>query len=369
MKARALSVATLAVIATLFPAVGPALADSPEGGTPGTSVTVTPDDNLPATASVTVSGVGFRASWTAEIRQCGVQPGLDLVDCVDRTTALTTAAGALNPVQIQVTSTFQPAGGPAVNCLTTNCFVNVTTEEKNARHHLTFSGGIAAPQDVVSDFDGNLASDVAIYRPSTGQWFINAQPLITWGGLAGDIPVPADYTGDQRTDAAIYRPNTGQWFIHGGNPGLVTWGGLAGDIPVPADYTGDNRADPAIYRPNTGQWFIHGGNPGLVTWGGLAGDIPVPGDYTGDGRADAAIYRPNTGQWFIHGGNPALVTWGGLAGDIPVPGDYNGDGRTDVAIYRSSNGQWWIRNVTMVPWGTSTDIPLPLPYAIRRVFF
>ena len=53
-----------------------------------------------------------------------------------------------------------------------------------------------------------------------------------WGVL-GDIPVPGDYDGDGKTDFAVYRPSTGVWFIL--NSASFTrhvqqWGGLD-DIP------------------------------------------------------------------------------------------------------------------------------------------
>ena len=364
MKARAVLVATLGVVATLLLPVRPSAADAPQPGTPGTFVTVTPSTNLPSPATVSVSGTGFRNNWTGYVLQCGVQPEQNLMDCVDRGTVTTNGQGAFGPVNFTVTVTFQPLGAPAIDCRTTTCNVFVTTEEKYAFHTIGFSGGTAPRHDVPADFDGDGDTDVSIYRPSTGQWFINGVTpgLVTWGA-SGDIPVPADYTGDNRTNPAVYRPSTGQWFINGGSPGLVTWG-ASGDIPVPADYTGDNRANVAVYRPSTGQWFINGGSPGLVTWG-TTGDIPVPADYTGDGRADVAVYRPSTGQWFINGGSPGLVTWGS-SGDIPVPGDYNNDGRWDAAVYRPSTGQWFVHNVGAVTWGTSGDIPLPLPHAIYR---
>jgi len=49
-----------------------------------------------------------------------------------------------------------------------------------------------------------------------------------------------------------------------------------------------------------------------------------------------------------------------------VPGDYNGDGTTDFAVFRPSAGAWYVNGGTSAFWGTTGDIPLPLPYAIRR---
>jgi hypothetical protein len=47
------------------------------------------------------------------------------------------------------------------------------------------------------------------------------------------VPVPADYDGDASADVAVYRPSTGQWFVRDGNPALVTWG-ASGDQPLRA---------------------------------------------------------------------------------------------------------------------------------------
>ena len=226
----------------------------------------------------------------------------------------------------------------------------------------TSCGGAATPARPIADFNGDRQSEIGIYRPSTGQWFIrNGSPaLVTWG-TSGDVPVPADYNGDGSADVAIYRPSTGQWFIRNGSPGLVTWG-TSGDVPVPADYNGDGTADVAVYRPSTGQWFIRNGSPALVTWG-TTNDVPVPADYNGDGTADVAVYRPSTGQWFIRNGSPALVTWGATDA-IPVPADYNGDGTADIAVYRTTTGQWYLRNVTpgLVTWGAAEAVPVPGDY-------
>ncbi|MGI9120548.1 MAG: Ig-like domain-containing protein, partial [Acidimicrobiales bacterium] len=215
----------------------------------------------------------------------------------------------------------------------------------------------------VADFDGDGTTDESIYRPSTGQWFVQGGQVTSWGA-DGDIPVPGDYDANATTDIAIYRPGTGQWFIQGTTPSVTSWG-EAGDIPVPGDYDGNGATDIAIYRPSTGQWFVRGGP--VTSWG-ADGDIPVPGDYDGNGFTDIAIYRPGPGQWFIQGTTASVTSLGDTV-DIPVPCDYGADASTDIAIYRPSTGQWFVRGGQVTSWGAGRDIPLPLPYAIQSVFF
>ena len=135
-----------------------------------------------------------------------------------------------------------------------------------------------------------------------------------------------DFDGDAGTDITIYRPSTGQWFIvrSGGLPAVAVKWGEAGDIPVAGDYDGDRISDIAIFRPSSGTWFIahsSGIAPRVLNWG-QNGDIPVPGDYDKDGKTDIAIYRPSTGQHFLirsSNGSQAVVQWG-QPGDIPVSG-------------------------------------------------
>jgi len=51
----------------------------------------------------------------------------------------------------------------------------------------------------VADFDGDGDTDVSVYRPSNGRWYIEGMGNFKWG-LAGDLPVPGDYDGDGTTD-------------------------------------------------------------------------------------------------------------------------------------------------------------------------
>jgi hypothetical protein len=220
--------------------------------------------------------------------------------------------------------------------------------------------GTSGDIPVAGDYNADGKTDIAIFRPSTGDWWINGQSTATNWGTAGDIPVPGDYNGDGKTDIAIFRPSTGDWWIleNGVAQPAVNWG-TSGDIPVPGDYNGDGKTDIAIYRPATGTWWINGQPP--VQWG-APGDIPVPGDYNGDGKTDIAIFRPSTGDWWIleNGVAQPAVNWG-TSGDIPVPGDYNADGKTDIAIYRPATGTWWINGQPSVNWGQTGDIPIPQP--------
>jgi hypothetical protein len=144
-------------------------------------------------------------------------------------------------------------------------------------------------------------------------------------GEAGDKPVPGDYDGDGKTDFAIWRPSTGDWWIaySSGGLGRILWG-YSTDQPVPADYDGDGRDDLAIYRPSEGMWYIvRSSDAGLQTiyWGGEPNDLPVPGDYDGDGKYDAAIYRSGMWYFYFSSGGLHVFNWG-VAGDRPVPGAY-----------------------------------------------
>jgi subtilisin family serine protease len=222
----------------------------------------------------------------------------------------------------------------------------------------TVQFGTSGDVPVPGDYDGNGTTDIAVFRPSNGIWFVNGGPTVQFG-TSGDVPVPGDYDGNGTTDIAVFRPSTGTWFIRGGP--TVAWG-ISGDIPVPGNYHSTGAIDISVFRPSTSTWFVRSGP--TVAWG-TAGDIPAPGDYNLDGVTDMGVFRPSAGIWFVR--NVTTVAWG-TSGDIPVPGDYDGDDDIEVALFRPSSGYWFAPTLT-VKWGASGDVPLPLPDAIRRFFF
>ncbi|CAN5851864.1 hypothetical protein BH20ACI4_BH20ACI4_12970 [soil metagenome] len=222
-----------------------------------------------------------------------------------------------------------------------------------------------------ADFDGDGKTDMSVFRPTEGNWYLNRSTsgftAINWG-LNGDVLVPGDYDGDNMTDTAIKRG--GDWYILrscDNTTAIVNWG-LASDIPVAGDYDGDFKTDYAVFRPSEGNWYIlrsaDGGNV-IFNWG-LSGDKPIVGDFDGDGKTDFTVYRD--GVWYIYGSASGvkIVTFG-LASDLPVPADYDGDHIGDIAVFRPSDGYWYILRssnnaVDYIPFGLNGDIPVPGDY-------
>lgn len=228
-----------------------------------------------------------------------------------------------------------------------------------------------------SDFDGDGQTDVAVYRPSTGVWYVlrgrdNVILTLTLGSQShGDRAVPGNYDGDEQTDIAVF--SSGDWQILSSSGGAVRAErfGMTGDKAVPADYDGDGKTDLAVWRPSEATWYVlNSSNNSLtaVRWG-VSDDVPAPGDYDGDGQCDIAVFRPSNGYWYIQRSSDqsfAAIKWG-MTGDAAVAADYDGDDKTDLAVFRPGNSSWYVRlssTGTMMThgWGTGGDVPVPGDY-------
>ena len=148
------------------------------------------------------------------------------------------------------------------------------------------------------DFDGDLANDLGVVRQINGQptWFIlqsNFNYMRTYPntlsltgfvrfGLTGDKIVIGDYDGDGVSDLAVWRPSDGNWYYRASGNLFNTVAfqfGQNGDTPQPADYDGDRKTDFAVYRPGTSQsvWYVNNSSTNTATgtaWGAPT-DQPV----------------------------------------------------------------------------------------------
>jgi hypothetical protein len=276
---------------------------------------------------------------------------------------------------------------------------------------------VVVPPRSRADFDGDSRTDLSVFRPSDGNWWLNRSTTgviaMNWG-LSTDVLTPGDYDGDAKTDLAVWRPSDGNFYVLNSSTSTflgIHWG-VTGDIPVVGDYEGDNRSDMAVYRQSEGSYYVLRSSGGVTattfgpfgsvpvvgdfdgdakadltlfhaasaTWRiryssgapapapfvfGSPGDTPVTADYSGDNVDEFAVFRPTNGTWQIIDPVLGVRTFTfGQSGDVPVPGDYDGDGKDDVGIYR--NGTWWIQRSTAglvaTAWGLATDKPIPKAY-------
>ncbi len=171
----------------------------------------------------------------------------------------------------------------------------------------------------------SLSPDGAIlYFSSDRNGGIGGRDLYTAVRVSVNRSSPADFDGDGRTDISVFRPSDGTWYVmqSGSNTFRAQPFGTNGDKIVPGDYDGDGRTDFAVFRQvsTTGVWYVlrsSDNSASTVQWG-LNTDKPVPGDYDGDGKTDIAVYRGGT--WYIvQSSNGQFTTQQfGASSDIPV---------------------------------------------------
>lgn len=182
----------------------------------------------------------------------------------------------------------------------------------------------------INDISGNDALHAAVLYGdkliAVGDSFGENSIKLARYNLAATPTSSADFDGDGLPDYAVFRPSTGTWYVLRSADGSVQIGqfGSPGDIPLDGDFDGDGKADRAIFRPSLAEWWVNKSSNDLVLaiQFGQNSDKPVVGDYDRDGRSDVAFWRPGNGTWYVLRSSDGFTSYFGVPfgqnGDIPI---------------------------------------------------
>jgi uncharacterized repeat protein (TIGR02543 family) len=257
---------------------------------------------------------------------------------------------------------------------------------------------VTSSTTVTANFQNNLIDRIGVYRPSTGEWFLDQNGSGAWEGCGTDVcvqpfsgskglPLVGDWDGSGNPKLGVFVADTAQWLLDANGNGVfdgcqidacIDAFGTPGDLPIIGKWTTAPEAGIGIFRTGEKRWHLDSNsNDTLESCGAdacinfntyQAGDIPVVGDWMGRGTSQRGLFRPSTRQWFLDRNNKQ--TWDGcgkdtcfyfgLPGDLPVVGDWNGTGISKIGVFRPSTGEWFLDLNGNNKWdGPTLDLYLP----------
>jgi hypothetical protein len=331
-------------------------------------------------------------------------------DCTDGSVTMTTnisCTATFNPLAIGLTVTKSGTGSGTVtsspsgiscgsDCsqpFASGASVKLTATAASGSVFKGWSGGncggtasctvvVNGNTSVNAVFDTSLGvattDKIGVYRPSTGDFFLDGNGNGAWEGCSIDIcmkwlaqhsgiPVAGDWDGTGTTRIGTFNSANGAWYLDRNGNGR--WDGCTVDICItsfgePEDFplvrsNGANRPSIGIYRASGGVWkFDANGNNVLNSCQidncysdfGSKTQLGVVGDWDGDGKGQIAVFAIEQGSWAIDTGNgkwdkcavDKCYSGFGQAQDLPVAGDWDGNGKAKIGVFRPSTGQWFL---------------------------
>ncbi len=239
---------------------------------------------------------------------------------------------------------------------------------------------LSTNKSVTASFVGAGSTDkIGVYRPSTGEWFLdlNGNGVLESCGIdycvssfGGGVPVVGEWDGSGVSQLGMFLTDTAQWRLD--KNANETWDGCKvdrclgpfgqrTDLPVTGKWSAKGNDRIGVFRPGNGRWhldLIGNGKWDTCDWDRCAylnvyqaGDLPVTGDWDGNGTTRVGLFRPATGEWFLdYNANHSwdgcskdrCLTAFGTAADLPVSGDWNGTGTSEIGVFRPSTGEWFL---------------------------
>jgi Divergent InlB B-repeat domain len=218
---------------------------------------------------------------------------------------------------------------------------------------------------IVGDWNGSGTDDIGIYSAADSagrgsRWHLDPNGNEKWNGCEndrcirsfgqeGDLPVAGDWNGGGKDKIGVFRPSTGEWFLdldgdrRNDNCSIdrcIASFGQQDDLPVIGDWAGTGISNVGVFRPSTGEWLLDRNGNGrwdgcnldqCISGFGQQGDRPVAGDWNATGSSKIGVFRPHTGEWFLDiNGNghwdevnvDRYIVNFGQEGDLPVAGKW-----------------------------------------------
>jgi List-Bact-rpt repeat protein len=261
-----------------------------------------------------------------------------------------------------------------------------------------------------------LQSRIGLFRPSTGEWFLDDNGNGHWDagdiyiktfGHSGDLPVIGNWSENEVSNIGTFTPATGMWQLDTNGDGVLDCTvdacvgpfGQAGDFPVTRQMSGTTASTIGTYTPESivkingrnkikrGHWKFDNNDNSIFdgctidqcdTFSAV-GEIPVVGDWNGTGNDDIALFISKNGTWYLdRNGNEKwdgctkdkCLGQFGAKGDLPIAGDWDGTGKIRIGVFRPSTAMWYLDlnangklddcgvDVCIGPFGQPGDLPV-----------